>query len=63
VLFVVLDLAVAVLADVDGQLGHALRPSDLSELQHLKFIAAKARHPSFGGSTDSRAAGRGSAWW
>jgi hypothetical protein len=45
VLLVVLDLALAVLADVDCPLGLPLRPADLRELQDLRLIAEWARHP------------------
>jgi hypothetical protein len=44
-LLVILDLAQAVLADVDRTLGLPFRPADLRELQDLRFVAQRARHP------------------
>src|ERR1700733_8110240 len=45
VLLVILDFSLAVLADVDCQLGHALGPADLGELQDLILVAVWAGHP------------------
>ena len=45
VLLVIFDLALAVLADVDGFFGFALGPADLREFQHLILVAVRARDP------------------
>src|SRR5450631_3705949 len=44
-LLVILDLALAVLADVDGLLGFPLGPADLGEFQNLVFVALRTRDP------------------
>src|SRR5258708_6418828 len=44
-LLVILDLALAMLADVDGFLGFLLGPADLGEFQNLILVAVGARNP------------------
>src|SRR5437867_8145635 len=44
-LLVVLNLAIAVLADIDRSLRFSLGPADLSELQRLIFVAVRAGDP------------------
>jgi hypothetical protein len=45
VLLVILDLAQAVLADVDGTLRLPLGPADLRELENLRLVAQRTGHP------------------